>query len=227
MDAVVKAGGSLAEQPEALKTLCVELSRLASRWSVVVVPGGGRFADVVREMDAKFCLPAAVSHRLAIQAMDQYGLVLTQLIPKSATCVELKEACRLVDEKKVAVFLPSQLMLQDDPFESSWDVTSDSIAAYIALKLRAAKLVLATDVDGVFTEDPKKHSNAKLLGEVTPERLQKFVERTSVDKALPVFLQDKQVDCYVVNGLYPERIGKVLSGQEKVYTRIRPSSERL
>jgi hypothetical protein len=220
MDAVIKVGGSLAEYPEALKALGIELHKIATECSFVVVPGGGRFADVVRAFDKKFILPPAVSHRLAILAMDQYGLVLSQIIPDSCTVDSLREARHLSEARKVPVFLPSKLMFQDDPLEASWSVTSDSIAAYIACRFLADKVILATDVDGIFTKDPKTHSDAKLMSEVSVAELLNRAGRTSVDRFLPILLSKNQLDCYVVNGKNPERINAVLSGQRTTYTRI-------
>jgi aspartokinase-like uncharacterized kinase len=220
MDAVIKVGGSLAENPEALKALCIELCKIAMEYSFVVVPGGGRFADVVRAFDKKFNLPPVVSHRLAILAMDQYGLVLSQIIHDSRTVDSLREARHLSEAKKVPVFLPSKLLFQDDPLEDSWDVTSDSIAAYIAWRLHAGKVILATDVDGIFTKDPKTHSDAKMMSEVSVVELLNRAGRTSVDRFLPILLSKNQLDCYVVNGKHPERIIAVLSGQRTTYTRI-------
>jgi 5-(aminomethyl)-3-furanmethanol phosphate kinase len=224
MDAVVKVGGSLAEQPDALRALCLEMGRQAQLHSLVVVPGGGVFADTVRDFDQTYSLPAEVSHRMAILAMDQYGLALTHLIPNAAACDTLEKARRLTAAKRTAVFLPSKLLSKHDPFEASWDVTSDSIAAYIATRLHAGKLVLVTDVNGVFTQDPKKSSGAELLREVSADSLAHRVERTSVDKYLPQFLLQKPLDAYVVNGLYPERIGKVLAGEPTTCTRITRSN---
>jgi hypothetical protein len=75
-------------------------------------------------------------------------------------------------------------------------------------------------VDGVFTKDPKTHADAKLINEVSVEELLSRVGRTSVDKFLPKFLSKNRLDCYVVNGKYPERISAVLSGQRTTCTRI-------
>jgi aspartokinase-like uncharacterized kinase len=112
-----------------------------------------------------------------------------------------------------------------DPFDPSWDVTSDSIAAYIACKLKAGNVVFVTDVDGIFTADPKNHGNVRLLSQVSVDALLGFSERTSVDKFLPVFLSQHELNCYVVNGLFPERLAAILSRQETVATRILPRTE--
>ncbi len=111
-------------------------------------------------------------------------------------------------------------MLQKDPLENSWDVTSDSIATFVAIQSRAAKILLVTDVDGIFTKDPKKHSDAELIPKFAAEKLLKLASRTSVDKFLPKLLLKTQIDCYVVNGKYPERLEAILAGQETVCTRI-------
>jgi aspartokinase-like uncharacterized kinase len=225
MDAVIKIGGSLAEEPERLRALCTKLSEFAKKYAIVVVPGGGRFADVVRDFDQRFTLSSEVSHRMAILGMDQFGLLLSQIIPDSCATYLLNDAKQLSEIRVVPVFLPSRLMFREDPLENSWDVTSDSIAAYVAGRLHVAKVVLITDVDGIFTEDPKKHSDATLIEKLSAEELLKFNQRTSVDRYLPKLLLESQVDCYVVNGKHPERIEAVLAGQQAACTLIAARTE--
>ena len=220
MDAVIKVGGSLAEDPERLKALCRKLSELAKTYALIVVPGGGRFADAVRELDQRFNLSSAVSHRMAILGMDQFGLLLCQVIPDSCATYLLDDAKQLSEVGVVPVFLPSRLMFRADPLENSWDVTSDSIAAYVANRVRAKKLILATDVDGVFTSDPKTRSDAKLIEQLSVEKLLGLKQRTSVDPYLPKLLLDAEICCYVVNGQYPDRIASVLAGQHTTCTVI-------
>ena len=220
MDAVIKVGGSFAENPKPLKALGDELCSIAKTHSIVVVPGGGKFADAVRELDSKYALSASLSHKMAISAMDQYGMFLSHVVPDCRSCDSLEVAQKIAKEGAVPIFLPSKLLSKEDPFEPTWDVTSDSIAAYIAVKVNAAKAIFVTDVDGIFTKDPKKHEDAKLLRTVSVRDLMSSGERTSVDKFLPNFLLENPLDCYVVNGEYPKRIAAVLSNQETVCTQI-------
>jgi aspartokinase-like uncharacterized kinase len=220
VNAVVKVGGSLAEDPELLINLCTRLSGLAKSYELVVVPGGGRFADVVRDSDKRFNLSSEISHRMAILGMDQFGLLLAQITPNSCATFLLDDAKQLSATEVVPVFLPSRLMFKEDPLENSWDVTSDSIAAYVASRLQAAKLVLVTDVDGIFTEDPKKQEDATLIEQVSAEELLKLNTRTSVDRFLPKLLLEAPVDCYVVNGQHPERLEAILAGQQATCTLI-------
>jgi aspartokinase-like uncharacterized kinase len=219
VDAVVKVGGSLAEEPELLIGLCAKLSWLAERYSFVVVPGGGRFADVVRDSDERFNLSSRISHRMAILGMDQFGMLLAQITPNSCATYSLVDAKQLSETEAVPIFLPSRLLFKEDPLKNSWDVTSDSIAAYVAGRLQAAKLVLVTDVDGIFTEDPDRE-DAVLVEQLSPEELLKFDKRTSVDRFLAEVLLESPVDCYVVNGKRPDRVEAVIAGQQTTCTLI-------
>jgi aspartokinase-like uncharacterized kinase len=225
MDAVIKIGGSLAENPERLRALCTKLSEFAKKYAIIVVPGGGRFADVVRDFDKRFTLSSGISHRMAILGMDQFGLLLSHIIPNSCATYLLSDAKQLSEIKVVPIFLPSRLMFKEDPLENSWNVTSDSIAAYVASRLHAAKVLLVTDVDGIFTKDPRKHADAVLIERLSAEELLKLNKRTSVDSFLPKLLLDVQVDCYVVNGKYLERIEAILAGQQVTCTLIAARTE--
>src|SRR4030065_479204 len=139
MDAVIKVGGSLAENPAALKRLCRKLGEIGEQHSVTVVAGGGVFADVVRDMDKRFALAADTAHKMAILGMDQYGLLLSGMIPSSCIVYSFDDAAKFSDAKRVPVFLPSLLIIQEGVLEASWDVTSDSIAAPLSPRFGGAK----------------------------------------------------------------------------------------
>jgi aspartokinase-like uncharacterized kinase len=220
VDAVIKVGGSLAETPEVLRDVCNKLSELAEKYTITIVPGGGRFADVVRDFDQRFSVLPEVAHHMAILGMDQFGLLLSAITPGSIAARKLNDLEKITTEGKVPIFLPFNTMLDEDPLPNSWDVTSDSIAAYVAKRLGAAKLMLVTDVDGIFTKDPKKNADAALMQEVSAAELLKLDRRTSVDQFLPRLISEARLDCYIVNGKYPTRINRVLEGQRTICTRI-------
>ena len=221
MDATLKIGGSLAEEPEQLRALCRELSDSAKIYRITVVPGGGRFADVVRELDERFHLQDTVAHNMAIQAMDQYGMFLSTITPGSRTIYTLDEARQHSEAGLVPILLPSRLMSQADPLPHSWEVTSDSITAYIAGELSSEKLVLVTDVDGIYTGNPKDDPSTELIEEISAADLSKRDARTSVDRYLSKIILETRLDCYVVNGRYPERVRAILDNELPRCTRIR------
>lgn len=169
MEAVLKVGGSLIEHPSELKALCKTLSSLAKAHKISVVPGGGVFADMVRKVDEEWKLSETTAHKMAVLAMDQYGLFLSDITPNSQVCYleDVKNARR----GSLPIILPSQYIFCEDPLEHSWDVTSDSMAAYMAGVLKAEKLVLVTDVDGIYEDNPRKNPDAKLVKQLTVKQL--------------------------------------------------------
>jgi aspartokinase-like uncharacterized kinase len=158
---------------------------------------------------------------MAILAMDQYGLLLSHIISNSKCSNSLQSCVRLSNAGRIAIFLPSKLLSRFDPFKASWDVTSDSIAAHVAFKLKSKRTIFVTDVDGIFTQDPKIQPDAKLLKSIPVHDLLALNGRTSVDRHLPEFLKQYPLpECYVVNGCFPNRIKSLCSGEETVCTQI-------
>jgi 5-(aminomethyl)-3-furanmethanol phosphate kinase len=217
---VIKVGGSLSQYPQKLKALCCKLSDISQKHRLIIVPGGGDFADTVRDLDKRFVLSVQASHKMAILAMDQYGYLLADLIGNSCFIGRLENAKGALDSGKLPIFLPSTYFASSDPLPNSWDVTSDSIAAHIAGQLDASKIILITNVDGIYDKDPKKFADAKLISLLSAEKLKSFEERTSIDKYLPNILSKIKIKCYIVNGLYPERVEAVLDQKPTICTMI-------
>jgi len=221
LEAVLKVGGSLAGHPAELKALCKTLSSLAKTHKMLIVPGGGAFADVVRRLDEAYGLSGTTAHKMAVLAMDEFGLFLSDVTPNSQVCYSLKDVGS-AEYGLLPILLPYHYILREDPLEHSWDITSDSIAAYIAGVLNAKKLLLIKDVDGIYTDDPKKTIDARLVEKLTAKQLLSWNRRTSVDKALPKLLMKFRLNCYVVNGMHPERVQAILANRKSVYTHIIP-----
>lgn len=157
---VVKVGGGIGD--DALPGVC---AALGGRRSLLVVPGGGRFADAVREADRRFGLQDETAHRMAILGMEQFGWLLCDLIPGAERCTDLDHI-----PGRTSVLLPAGLALDELP--ASWDVTSDSIAAWVARKTGAGRLVLVKAADVVDDYFPTAIEGARFETLViTPEEL--------------------------------------------------------
>ena len=137
---VVKIGGSLLGSPELERWLA--LFAKFSDGNIIIVPGGGVFADAVREAQKLSKISDICAHRLAVLAMDQFGLLLANMNPLLATARSECEIDERTWQHRCIVWLPSQMVLADDTIPQSWDVTSDSLAAWLAEKLNAQQLVL-------------------------------------------------------------------------------------
>jgi len=211
MRAVIKIGGSLIkEAPKLVDRLIKEFnsenkSALECRQacedlsiSILIIPGGGTFADSVRSADRIFSFGADAAHWMAILAMDQYAYYLQD----KSSVVSIESIENL--PQGVSILLPYRLLKTEDPLPHTWDVTSDTIAAWVASQVNAMFLK-ATDVDGIFKE-------GTLIREISASD---FGENcvSCIDPALPPFLQKNSMECLIVNGKYPERVIQALYGK--------------
>lgn len=145
---LIKVGGSLASRPERLRTLGEAIAAAAQFHSLVILPGGGPFADRVREFDQAHRLSDDSAHWMAILGMDQYGFALCDKIPGSRLVEDRGGILAAHDEGRVPVLAPSRWLRATDELPHSWEVTSDSLAAYLATLLGADQLVLVKPVAG-------------------------------------------------------------------------------
>jgi len=144
---VVKVGGGLASTAGALDSVATVLATAGSTARILVVPGGGRFADAVRGFARAESLSSDAAHWMAMLAMEQYAHALAERIP--APLVEEPGGIRAaLDVAGVAVLAPYRWMRAADVLPHTWDATSDSVAAYVAGALDAERLVLVKPVDG-------------------------------------------------------------------------------
>jgi len=140
---VVKVGGGLSAIPGALDVVGRGIAAAARRHRILVVPGGGPFADAVRAFEQREPLSADAAHWMAILAMDQYAQVLVERIPGAALLDEpgaIRAA--LPSAGGIAVLAPARWLRAADVLPHNWSATSDSAAAFVAGALDASHLVL-------------------------------------------------------------------------------------
>jgi aspartokinase-like uncharacterized kinase len=210
LDAVLKIGGSLSRGTE-LPRLCREIQRLSVHHPLLLVPGGGDFAEQVREADRRYRLGDTTAHSMALLAMNQYGYLLSRLVPESVVTAELEMALKSAKSGRAAILLPFDLVMKSDPLPHSWQVTSDSIAAWLSQWVHCPRLVLLKDVDGLLDADG-------LMGELTPAQLASHTG--GVDEYLSNILSRQALETWVLNGHRPERLAELLSTGHTTGTRI-------
>jgi aspartokinase-like uncharacterized kinase len=133
---VIKLGGSLLSA--SVLPLCLDVIRGFSG-RILIVPGGGVFVDQVRAAQAQWRFDEVTAHRMAILAMQQMALLMKSLQP----AFELFNNPRNIHTlSQPGIWLPDQTELDQAGVAASWDVTSDSLAAWLAGQVNADALWL-------------------------------------------------------------------------------------
>jgi aspartokinase-like uncharacterized kinase len=143
---VIKVGGGLTRAAGALEAVGRALETAGRRHRLLVVPGGGPFADAVRVFGQREPLSADAAHWMAILAMDQYAYVLVERIPGAVLVEEPGSIGTALASGGVAVLAPSRWLRAADVLPHDWSATSDSVAAFVAGAVDAERLVLIKPV---------------------------------------------------------------------------------
>ncbi len=136
---VVKLGGSFAGSPH-LEAWVRALARCGGR--AVVVPGGGPFADAVRAAQPRMGFDDRAAHEMALLAMDQYAIALAGIARALVVTESLDAIRRVLEAGEVPVWAPSRMVRRLPGIPPSWDVTSDSLAAWLAGRLGGRLLLV-------------------------------------------------------------------------------------
>jgi len=190
---VVKAGGSLMDCIPRLFSVFE-----ASGRDLLIVPGGGPFADAVREAG----LPDEESHWMAVCAMEQMAWCWAAA---GAVPVDIGDPVR-----GVCVLLPYGAVRGDDPLPHTWEVTSDTIAAWVADR-RGAPLLFLKSVDGI----PSPAGG--VVREITAP-----VPTDVVDPCVLPYLFGHKTFACILNGRRPERVQAFLDGTAAEGTYVEP-----
>ncbi len=141
---IVKLGGSLAHTPQ----IPAWLDALAA-WDgpLVLVPGGGAFADCVRAAQGAMGFNDTAAHRMALMAMGQFGIALAAYSAAFTLAASCDELDRALSAGEIPVWLPEKMVLGALDVPACWEVTSDSLAAWLAWTYGAHRLLLVKASD--------------------------------------------------------------------------------
>jgi aspartokinase-like uncharacterized kinase len=149
---VVKVGGSHFEVPN--------FGQYLARWLEaqpptrhVLLAGGGTLVNEIRRWHNAKPLDDQVAHKMCIEAMNITAQLLVQAIPGAKLVEQYNELELIPSHDLLVAFAPLDWLRREEPDQlgtklpESWDVTSDSIAARLAICLGADELVLLTSAD--------------------------------------------------------------------------------
>ena len=187
---IVKVGGSLYNQiPDIIPVI------KASKRPLLLIPGGGPFADLVRRVK----VDNDTAHWMAVSAMEQYGLFIASF--------GISTTDFIITPLTTTVFLPYRYLRLTDPLPHTWDVTSDTIAAWVAHALHLDLLMLKS-VDGIF------------INGIFQVQVARPVETDVIDPFFIPFVIQNSVRVTIINGTQPERVEKYLKGDIVLRTDI-------
>ena len=140
---IVKIGGSL-HASSYLPTWIDALKKYPHRLTLVC--GGGPFAEIVRQTQRQMQFNDVAAHAMALLAMEQYALALASLFGlECATTISEMDA--LHARGSIPLWCPTRLINEADDIFTNWDVTSDSLAAWLAHKTGANAMILVKSID--------------------------------------------------------------------------------
>ena len=182
------------------------IESFAADSNIVIVPGGGEFADKVREMQVLFKFNDLIAHRMALLAMSQYGYLLSGMNSKLQIVEDIDVLLSSLDKNLPFLWLPTVLIEDNSEIPASWDFTSDSIALWLAIKLAAHRLIL------VKSKDMTDASSS----------IQKHIENNEIDKCFQelndiysgeIYFMEKSQYRLLTDLHRPEEISREISSQ--------------
>lgn len=178
---VIKLGGSLMNDATSL-IQCLTTIEQKYKDNVVIVPGGGVFADLIRttQQQWKFCDETA--HQMSILAMKQLAFLLKSIKPDFMLVESLATIQILLKKPKVLIWSPDIQELNVSSIKASWEITSDSLAAWLASKLGATELILVKSAELPARFNVQKMQNTGL-----------------VDKAFDAFIKNTSYKITLIN----------------------------
>ena len=133
----------------------------------LIVPGGGKFADSIRNLQKTYQFDDVAAHQMAMLAMCQYAHYLLDINPDLIIVNSNNAITENLNKQQPLLWLPNDLISGQVKVESSWDMTSDSISLWLATQLNAEKLTLVKS----------KELNSERI------QIEKHIKNNDLDKA--------------------------------------------
>ncbi|MEJ2249529.1 MAG: hypothetical protein P8Y70_11450 [Candidatus Lokiarchaeota archaeon] len=239
---VVKISGSILENEKNLDIVLDQLKEVLNNLNtlkcILIIPGGGSYANFIRKIDHRISLEKDLSHWEAIYAMEYNA---TQILKKFPNLFSINKPEQLLDilggnknKKFLSIFLPFEYLYEKDELPHEWNVTSDSVTAYIAYKLGISQCFLIKNVDGIISK------NGEIIREIASNDLKTLIENSNLKKIRSPnseYKESQPIDSYILNIIRNFNINVIIlngstnkskilnyflksKDREKVYTKI-------
>ncbi len=195
IDCIIKLGGSLLYDFPKTKKLLEEIYR-DHKGNIAITVGSGMLGEMYKEfishLDDEIPFNDSLRDFSNIQSMN--ASVLTALNPNYVVCTSDEEVKDTLTKKQIPILDARGFMgvFMDDKYQKS-----DVRAAHLCKHFGCKNLIIITNVNGIYDQDPNKTETARVIQKITPEELKKM-GRTSVDEGLAERIEDYDLTCYVL-----------------------------
>ena len=165
---VIKIGGSLYSS-DYLKEWLNNLASVNSQ-KIIIVPGGGLFADQVRSAASEYNLSDEISHHMAVLAMQQYGYLLADL---NKNITFLDSYANSLTNNQIYVWMPYKDVTHACDFPKNWQTTSDSLAVWLAKEMDAKHLCLIKSAE-LTEESSEQLINSEIVDDYFPVAVKEY-----------------------------------------------------
>lgn len=177
----IKIGGSLYES-QYLQAWLETISDISNK-KIIIVPGGGPFADQVRKADDKFSLQSKYSHAMAVMAMQQYAGVLKSLSPALIGASSVEKIQQTLNASQVTLWEPYEMVRDQCRLAESWEISSDSLAVWLAGTLKIKNVLFVKSSNQVL-DDPG---------------LDRLIDNQCIDPGIKELANNKLVDIHFMH----------------------------
>jgi len=139
------------------------------------------------------------------------------------SAIEMPRVCEVFNAEKAREYMKQGYVTLFAAGSGNPFFSTDTAVVLRAVEVGAEAILLAKNIDGVYTDDPKKNPNATLIREISYEKAQEMRLKV-MDAAAFALCAENKVPVVRVFGLFePESILEVLSGSD-MGTILRPES---
>ena len=167
----ISVGGSIMSphdaDPKFIHELAALLLRKARKHRLIIVVGGGTPARKYIELCRQFGADESFLDEVGIRATRMNASVLLAAVHGKAYP---KVADDLDEALNASHRFPIVVMGGTHPGH-----TTDAVTVFMGEKAHADRIIITTNVAGVYTADPKADPDARLLERLTPQRLVEIV----------------------------------------------------
>jgi uridylate kinase len=217
MRIVIRIGGSVIASPinPILMSKYVNVLKESRTHGheIVVVVGGGTLAREFINLAKKMQLDEKTQDRIAISVSKLFAQLFMEGLGKlgcSRVPTTLEEAAECLTEGRIVIMGGLRP-----------GMTTDTVAALMAEKIKAELLIKASNQEGVYDKDPARFSDAKKLDQLNFKKLARVLDKHKheagihqiIDPEAVKVLRRARVKVVVVNGFDPENVSKALDGK--------------